>query len=68
MNRESFWRKGAQFARVEPHLPTETHGKPRVDDRWLINGIVQCFEVRRRCIDVPVDNIPRKTLYNRYVR
>jgi transposase len=33
------WTKtDAQFARIEPHLPTDTRGKPRVDDRRVIGG------------------------------
>ena len=41
MNRDYFWLSEAQFARVAPHLPTDTRGKPRVDDRRVISGIVQ---------------------------
>jgi transposase len=57
-----------QFARIEPHLPTDTRGKPRVDDRRVISGIVHVLKSGGRWIDAPPDYGPRKTLYNRYVR
>ena len=38
MDRDRFWLTDAQFARIEPHLPTDTRGKPRVDDRRVIGG------------------------------
>lgn len=31
MNRDLFWLSVEQFARILPHLPQNTHGKPRVD-------------------------------------
>src|SRR5215212_9116757 len=31
MNRDYFWLTKAQFARLQPLLPTDTRGKPRVD-------------------------------------
>lgn len=37
MNRDRFWLTDAQFARIERHLPTDTRGKPRVDDRRVIS-------------------------------
>ncbi len=68
MNRNLFWLTVAQFARIEPHLPRDTRGKPRVDDRRVISGIVHVLKSGRRWIDAPPDYGPRKTLYNRYVR
>src|SRR5215210_1601570 len=44
MNRDHFWLTDAQFARIAPHLPTDTRGKPRVDDRRVISGIVQVLK------------------------
>jgi len=32
MNRDHFWLSDRQFTRIEPHLPPDTRGKPRVDD------------------------------------
>ena len=40
MNRDQFWLTEDQFSRLEPLLPTDTRGKPRVDDRRVISGIV----------------------------
>ena len=39
-----FWLTDEQFARIEPHLPTDTRGKPRVDDRRVISGIVHVLK------------------------
>ena len=33
MNRDQFWLTDAQFTKSEPHPPTDTRGKARVDDR-----------------------------------
>lgn len=68
MNRDRFWLTEAQFARIEPYLPTDTRGKPRVDDCRVISGIVHVLKSGGRWIDAPPDYGPRKTLYNRYVR
>ena len=35
-----FWLTEAQFAKIAPHLPTDTRGKKRVDDRRVISGII----------------------------
>src|SRR5215212_1655607 len=68
MNRDYFWLSEAQFARVAPHLPTDTRGKPRVDDRRVISGIVQVLKSGGRWVDAPDVYGPHKTLYNRFVR
>jgi len=68
MNRDRFWLTEAQFARIEPYLPRDTRGKPRVDDCRVISGIVHVLKSGGRWIDAPPDYGPRKTLYNRYVR
>ena len=39
-----FWLSAAQFARLEPLLPTDTRGVPRVDDRRVISGIVHVLK------------------------
>ena len=33
---DQFWLTHEQFAKIAPHLPTNTRGKPRVDDRGVI--------------------------------
>jgi hypothetical protein len=40
MNRDHFWLTDDQFSKIEPHLPTDTRGKARVDDRRVIGGII----------------------------
>ena len=68
MIRDVFWLTDDQFARLEPLLPKDTRGKPRVDDRRVISGIVHVLKSGGRWIDAPSEYGPRKTLYNRFVR
>ncbi len=68
MNRDYFWLTDEQFARIKPHLPTDTRGKPRVDDRRVISGIIHVLKSGGRWVDSPDVYGPRKTLYNRFVR
>jgi transposase len=68
MSRDYFWLTKDQFARLKPLLPNDTRGKPRVDDRRVISGIVQVLKSGGRWIDAPAVYGPRKTLYNRFVR
>ena len=63
-----FWLSAAQFARLQPLLPTDTRGVPRVDDRRVISGIVQVLQSGCRWRDAPAVYGPPKTLYNRFVR
>jgi transposase len=46
MNRDHFWLTDEQFAKLRPHLPTDTRGKPRVDDRRVISGIIHVIKGR----------------------
>ncbi|MEW5425235.1 transposase, partial [Amorphus sp. 3PC139-8] len=39
MDCDCFSLSADQFARLQPLLPTDTRGKPRVDDRRVISGI-----------------------------
>ncbi|MEJ0094006.1 MAG: IS5 family transposase [Methylocella sp.] len=68
MNRDQFWLTDAQFAKIAPHLPTDTRGKARVDDRRVVSGIIHVLKSGGRWIDAPLEYGPKKTLYNRYVR
>ena len=68
MSRYIFWLSDEQFAQLQPLLPTDTRGKPRVDDRRVISGIVHVLKSGCRWVDAPPDYGPRKTLYNRFVR
>src|SRR3954451_23696072 len=65
---DQFGLSDEQFARIAPHLPTDTRGKPRVDDRRVISGIIHVLKSGARWVDAPSVYGPRKTLYNRYVR
>jgi mannitol 2-dehydrogenase len=58
----------AQWARIEPLLPTGVRGKPRVDDRRVLSGIVHALRCGGRWADCAEVCGPKKTLYNRFVR
>ena len=68
MDQDCFWLSAAQFSRLEPLLPTDTRGKPRVDDRRVISGIIHVLISGCRWKDAPAVYGPRKTLYNRFQR
>ena len=68
MSEHYFWLTPEQFARLEPLLPSDTRGKPRVDDRRVISGIIHVLKSGARWVDAPPVYGPRKTLYNRFVR
>ena len=55
MNRAHFWLTAEQFSKIEPHLPTDTRGKARVDDRRVISGIINVLKSGGRWIDAPPD-------------
>jgi transposase len=63
-----FWFSDAQWARIEPLLPTNTRGRARVDDRRVLSGIVHALQSGGRWSDCPPIYGPKKTLYNRFVR
>ena len=50
---DQFWLTDEQFARIAPHLPTDTRGKGRVDDRRVISGIVPVLKSGGRWTDAP---------------
>ena len=69
MKEHFFWLTKDRFAKIEPHLPTDTRGVARVDDRRVISGIVHVLKSGGRWTDAPRDQYgPHKTLYNRFVR
>ncbi len=68
MSADQFWLSDEQFAKIEQHLPGDTRGRERVDDRRVISGIIHVLKSGGRWIDAPPDYGPRKTLYNRFVR
>ncbi len=44
MNRDLFWLTDGQLEKIAPDLPKDTRGKPRVDDRRVISGIVNALK------------------------
>ncbi len=62
-----FWLTDAQMARLEPFFP-KSHGKPRVDDRRVLSGIILINRTGLRWRDAPAAYGPHKTLYNRWKR
>lgn len=63
-----YWLSDEQFGRIAPYLPDDTRGKPRVDDRRVISGIIHVIKSGGRWVDAPAVYGPKKTLYNRFVR
>jgi transposase len=62
-----FWLTDAQMARLLPMFP-KSHGRPRVDDRRVLSGIVFINRDGLRWCDAPREYGPAKTLYNRWKR
>ena len=63
-----FWLSDEAWEAIEPHLPRGKPGKPRVDDRTVISGILHVLKVGCRWRDVPSAYGPPTTIYNRYHR
>ncbi|KQO70625.1 transposase [Methylobacterium sp. Leaf88] len=63
-----FWLSDEAWAAIEPHLPRGLPGKPRVDDRRVISGILHVLKVGGRWRDCPAEYGPATTIYNRYHR
>ena len=68
MSRHLFWLSDEAWAAIEPHLPRGKPGKPRVDDRMVISGILHILKTGCRWRDVPEAYGPPTTVYNRYNR
>ena len=64
---EQFWLSDVQWAVIEPLLP-HLGGKPRVDDRRVISGILHRYREGLRWRAVPAEYGPRTTLFNRFDR
>ena len=62
-----FWLTDAQMERLKPFFP-KSHGKPRVDDRHVLSGIIFINSNGLRWSDAPREYGPAKTLYNRWKR
>ena len=66
--RDLFWLSDEAWSVLDPHLPKNQPGKPRVDDRRVISGILHILKTGGRWRDVPPEYGPAKTIYNRYAR
>ncbi len=55
------------MARLAPFFP-KSHGKPRVDDKSVLSGIIFINRNGLRWRDAPKEYGPQKTLYNRWKR
>ena len=62
-----FWLTSAQVERLRPFFP-KARGKPRVDDRRVLSGILHVLRNGLRWQDAPAVYGPHKTLYNRFAR
>ncbi|WP_228391861.1 IS5 family transposase [Gluconobacter aidae] len=62
-----FWLTDEQMGRLRPFFP-KSHGKPRVDDRRVLSGIIFVNRNGMRWRDAPREYGPHKTLYNRWKR
>lgn len=62
-----YWLTDEQMARLEPYFP-KSHGRPWVDDRRVLSGIIFVNRNGLRWRDAPKDYGPHKTLYNRWKR
>ncbi len=62
-----FWLTDEQMERLRPFFP-KSQGKPRVDDRRVLNGIIFVNRNGMRWRDASREYGPHKTLYNRWKR
>ena len=62
-----YWLTDEQMARLAPFFP-RIHGRPRVDDRRVLSGIIFVNRNGLRWRDAPAEYGPAKTLYNRWKR
>ena len=63
--KDLLWLTVAQMPRIELFFP-KTHGRPRVDDRRVLSGIIFIDRNGFRWRDAPAEYGPSKTLYNRW--
>jgi len=68
MAKSLFWLSDEAWKALDPHLPRGRPGKPRVDDRTVISGILHVLKTGCRWRDVPPVYGPATTIYNRYNR
>lgn len=68
MGKSLTWLSDAEWARIEPLLPSGRCGARRVDDRRVISGIVHMLRIGARWRDCPSEYGPYTTIYNRFHR
>ncbi len=64
MAKTLYWLSDAEWASLQPHLPTER----RVDDRRVISGMVHMLRTGARWRDCPAEYGADTTIYNRFNR
>ena len=64
---ELYWLTNAQMERLRPFFP-KSRGRPRVDDRRVLSGIIFIQRNGLMWKHAPRDYGPPKTLYNRWKR
>ena len=62
-----YWLSEEQMGRLSPYFP-KSWGRPRVDDRRVLSGIIFTNRNGLRWCDAPAEYGPPKTLYNRWKR
>lgn len=62
-----YWLTDEQMAKLSPFFP-KSHGKPRVDDKRVLSGIIFINRNGLRWRDAPAAYGPPKTLYSRWKR
>ena len=64
---DPYWLSDMQMAKLEPFFP-KSRSKLRVDDRWVLSGIIFINRNGLRWRDAPAEYGPPKTLYSRWTR
>src|SRR3954470_15902571 len=59
-----FWLSQEQFKKIQPLLPDDVRGVPRVDDRRVLSGIIHVIKRGLPWSDCPAEYGPAKTIYN----
>lgn len=62
-----YWLTEAQMSRLRPFFP-KSRGRPRVDDRLMLSGVIFINRNGLRWCDAPPAYGPPQTLYNRWKR
>ena len=65
---DTFWFNDDEWAKIEPHLPTNQQCPKRKEDRRILSGIMHVLKSGCRWKDCPKDYGPHKTVYNRFAR